>query len=178
MGALLLQEIMEQHFHELESNFKCAAAKQGYTFDYDIFIDTYIKCNESLKHKNVDKEQIINYFWVSFINNTKKDYNKKNKIKLTDLEEASEIIDEPYDDRRIKVYETIIQNVQKKFSSDEFKAWYLHVVENKSYDDLSKMGYNINFHNTFRNINNYIKNKLPKENKEYKNIVKEIFKTK
>lgn len=179
MGAKLLREIMETRFHEIQNNFKCASKKMGYTFDYDIFIETFIKCDEKLKNKDVTEEQIIQYFWVAFSNNLKKDFNKKSKISIVDLEEASEVLDEPYDDRRTFIYETMMQSLEKNFKPDEVKTWYLHFAENKTYEELIDMGYNnLNFHNSFRNINNYIKNQLPKENKTFKNIIKEIFKTK
>lgn len=177
MGAILLHEIMSTKFHEIQENFKRASKKCGYTFDYDIFIETYIKCDEILKNKNITEDKIIQYFWVAFINNTKKYLKIKSKYPLVDLEEAAEVLNEPYDDRRTIVYETIINFVKTNFKENEFKAWYLHFTENKSYEELVKMGYdNMNFHNIFRNINNQIKNKLPKENKKYKSIVKEMFK--
>lgn len=179
MGAVLLREIMEKRFHEIQNNFKYASKKYGYTFDYDIFIDTYIKCDETLKNKDVTESQIIQYFWVAYVNNLNKNYNKQNKIINVNLEKASDIIDEPYDDRRTFIYETIMKHLEANFKPCEVKTWYLHFAENKTYDELMKMGYdNINFHNSFRNINNYIKNQLPKENKKFKNIVNEIFKKK
>ena len=126
----------------------------------------------------MNETQIIQYFWVSFVNNTKKEYRKKQyKVEKVEIEEAEYVLDEPYDDRRTCIYETIIDNVKNKFNKNEFESWFLHFTENKSYEELTQMGYiNINFHNVFRNINNYIKNKLAKENNEYKNIINEIFK--
>lgn len=177
MGAVLLREIMEKRFHEIQNNFKCASKKHGYTFDYDVFIDTYIKCDELLKNKNMTETEIIQYFWVAYINNLNKDLKKQSKITKVDLEEAADVLDEPYDNRRTIVYETMMKYVETNFKPDEVKAWYLHFAENKSYEDLINMGYvNINFHNTFRNINNHIKIQLPKENKQFKSITKEIFK--
>ena len=178
MGTILFRNIMDEHFYEIQNNFKCASAKHGFAFDYDIFIETYEKCNTILINKELTKEQIIQYLWVAYINNMKKNHIKQSKITKVDLEEAEEIIDEPYDNRRLLIYDTIIKYVETNFPKNEFKAWYLHLTENKTYDELEKMGYtNINFHNSFRNINNHIKNKLPRENKQFKNLVKEIFKT-
>ena len=60
-----------------------------------------------------------------------------------------------------------------KFSNGDLYEWIELVRE------LEELGYtNMNFHNIFRNINNSIKNKLPKENKEYNTIIKEIFRKK
>lgn len=177
MGAILLREIMEEQFHEIMENFKRASMKNRITFDYDIFIETYIKCDEKIKNKDLTKEQIIQYFWVAFLNNTKNKNKQMSKINMVDVENAAEILDEPYDERRTIVYETIINYVQSNFNEIEFKVWYLHYAENKTYDELTEMGYtNINFHNLFRRINSNLETKLPKQDKKYKTIIKEIFK--
>lgn len=177
MGATTLQDIMEKRFREIKTNFKRASVRNNIIFDEDIFIDTYIKCCDYLNNTDMNEKQIIQYFWVSFINNIRKESRKKiYKVKEEDLENALEIIDEEYDERRYKVYDFIINHVKNNFDELSFKIWYMHFVENISYEDLIKLGYNnINFHNIFRNINNSIKLKLPKENKEYKSIIKEIF---
>ena len=48
----------------------------------------------------------------------------------------------------------------------------------KTYDELIEMGYDdINFHNLFRQINLYIKNKLPKEN-EVSKVIKPAYRIK
>lgn len=180
MGVILLHEIMEKRFHEIKENFKRASAKNNIVFNEDIFIDTYIKCCEQLKNKEMNESQIIQYFWVSFVNNIKKSYRKSiNNVKKVEVEEALGVIDEVYDDRRCKVYDIIIKHVKSNFTKEEYNMWYLHFVENKSYEELTNMGYTgVNFHNIFRSINHYIKTKLPKENKEYNTIIKEIFRKK
>jgi hypothetical protein len=189
MGVVTLQYIMEKDFHNIKTKFKRASLKNGIIFDEDIFIDTYLKCCDYLKDTNMDEKQIIQYYWVSFVNNTKKEAKKKiYKVEETYIEDSLqndddseyinelEIIDETYDDRRYRVYDFIIDYVKNNFDEQSFKSWYLHFVNNIDYEKLKSMGYtNINFHNVFRNINNAIKNKLPKENKEYKTIIKEIF---
>lgn len=188
MGANLLRDIVEKRFPELQTNFKRAATRNAIIFDEDVFIDTYIKCCEQLEDTKMDEKQIIQYFWVSFLNNVRKEYRKKSylveKIDINDafFEENSEEVeplDEPYDDRRYKIYDTIVNYVKTIYGEDAFKAWFLHFADNKSYDELEELGYtNMNFHNIFRNINNSVKNKLPKENKEYNTIIKEIFRKK
>jgi ATP-dependent Lon protease len=176
MGGVTLNGILEKRFHEIILNFKKASRRHNITFNEDIFMDTYIKCCERLNEKDLDENQIIQYFWVSFVNNTKKSYrNNKITVDIDEYEEVLDIIDEPYDDRRLRVYDIITKYVETKFP-DDYKMWYLHFAENKSYNELKKLGYeNVNFHNVFRNINNYIKNNLPKQNKEYKTIINEIF---
>ena len=177
MGVISLQDVMEKRFHEIKTNFKRASVRNNITFDYDIFIETYIKCCEHLTNTDMNEKQLIQYFWVSFLNNMKKELRKKfYKIEVVDIEEAMDILDETYDERKYKAFDYILTYVESNFDKDLFKAWTLHFIENKSYEELIKMGYtNINFHNAFRNINNSIKNKLPKENKDYNTIINEIF---
>jgi hypothetical protein len=141
MGAILLREIMEKKFHEIMENFKRGTQKLGIKFDYDIFINTYMKCNDMLVEKDINEEQIIQYFWVAFLNNSKKNFKQLSKYTLVDLEEAAEVLDEPYDERRTIVYETIIDNVKSNFKEEEFKTWYLHFAKNKSYEDLAREMY-------------------------------------
>ena len=176
MGGVTLNEILETRFHEIMFNFKKASKKNDIVFNEDVFMDTYIKCSEKLNNKDMSESQIIQYFWTAFVNNTKKSYRKhQTVIRLDEYEEVIDIIDEPYDDRRVKVFDIITNYVEINFP-EHYKLWYLHFAENKSYDQLIEMGYNnINFHNIFRNINNHIKNNLPKQNEEYKTIINEIF---
>ena len=180
MGVILLQEIMEKRFHEIRENFKRASAKNDMVFSDDVFIDTYITCCEHLKNNNMNESQIIQYFWVSFTNNIKKSYRKSiNNVNKVDIEEAYDVIDETYDDRRVKAYDIIIEHVKSQFSKEEYEVWHHHFINGKSYEELINMGYcKVNFHNIFRNINHYIKTKLPKENKEFAIIIKEIFRKK
>lgn len=182
MGGVSLQDVMGKRFREIKRNFQRASFRNGFKFDEDVFIDTYIKCCEHLKNTDMDEKQLIQYYWVSFVNNMKKEYRQKfyriEEVEIKDEEEI-EIIDENYDDRREKVYDYIISHVKENFDNDSFKMWYLHFAENKDYEDLKNMGYiDTNFHNLFRNINNSIKNKLPKINKDYNNIIQEIFRKK
>jgi hypothetical protein len=95
---------------------------------------------------------------------------------IVDFLEENDIPDISYDERRYITVDIILDAIKKEFDENEVKAWYMHFAENKSYEDLIKLGYSFNFHNVFRNINNYIKNKLPKINREYKNLITEILK--
>lgn len=181
MGVLTLQYVMEKRFHNIKQNFQRASLRNNITFDYDVFIETYIKCNESTKNSKMDEKQLIQYFWVSFLNNSKKELKKKlYKVEEIDIVDEDgneiEIIDETFDDRKYRIFDYIVDHVKENFDENSFNIWYLHFAENKSYEELKSMGYtNINFHNTFRNINNSIKFKLPKINKDYDSLVKEIF---
>lgn len=123
------------------------------------------------------EKETIKYLWSAFVNNTRKGYRKiKYTIDITELLESDDIPDSTYDETKFKAVDILIEYVKQNFSKEEFTAWYLHFAENKSYEELNKMGYNFNYHNLFRNINNHIKNKLPKENQEYNTIIKDMLK--
>ena len=95
---------------------------------------------------------------------------------MSDLNENSDVIDEVYNDTKYNIYDIINESVLNKYGDKTFIIWKLHFIDNKTYEELEEMGYtNINFHNLFRQITNYIKNRLPKENEIYKSLVKEAF---
>ena len=140
----------------------------------DLFNESFIKCYEAIKDRNFDEESTIKYFTV-ILNNTFKKSKKKN-IKFEDVyavdeEDIYEI--EEHSETRFNISDIINESVKKIFGEKKYTAWKLHFVNNKSYDELIEMGYDdINFHNLFRQINAYIKNKLPKENEVYKSLLK------
>lgn len=177
MGANVLRDVMERRYHEIKTLFKRASKTHGLRFSEDTFSDSYIKCYNALQTKTLTEQEVIKYLWSAFVNNTKKTYrNIKYNIDIVDFLEENDIPDISYDERRYITVDIILDAIKKEFDENEVKAWYMHFAENKSYEDLIKLGYSFNFHNVFRNINNYIKNKLPKINREYKNLITEILK--
>lgn len=182
MGANVFRDMMEKNYHEIKTLFKKASKAHHFVFSEDTFSEAYIKCYKALQKKTneMDEKEVLRYFWLAFVNNTRKGYRKtKYSIDITELLESDEDIpDSVYDETKFKAVDILIEHVKQEFTEDEFKAWYLHFAENKSYEDLKEMGYNFNFHNVFRNINNYVRNKLPKENLEFNNILKDLLKQK
>lgn len=176
MGVAVLRDMMEKRYHEIKSLFKRASKTYGYNFNEDIFSEVYIKCFNALQTKNMSEIEITKYLWTAFINNTKKESKKTiYTIDIVEFLENDDVEDITYDETRYKAVDIIIENVKAKFNKAEFDAWYLHFMENKTYEELKILGYDFNFHNVFRNINNFIKIKLPKMNKEFKTIIKERF---
>lgn len=179
MGVAILRDMIEKHYHEIKDTFQRNSKAQGFVFNEDIFSESYLKCHEALKDRTMTEDEIIRYLWMSFVNNTRKAY-RDTKYHL-DITEYLEKYDTPYttyDESKFKIVDIVVNAVRTKFKKDEFDAWYKHFVENKNYAELSNMGYTFNFHNVFRNINNYIKKTLPKENSEYKTLITELLKRK
>lgn len=177
MEVISLQNIISKKYNEIQRNFMCASAKINLKYDSDVFFDTYLKCCETLKDRKLTETNIIQYFWTAFANNSRKKYRKsKYKPDFIELSENQDTIEETYSDNKYCICDIINESIMKKFGDYSFKIWTLHFIENKSYEELTKMGYNnVNFHNLFRQINNYVKNKLPKENETYKILLKEAF---
>lgn len=177
MGLISLEEIMKHKYSEIERNFRCASAKINLNYDCDIFCETYLKCCDALKDKDLDEKKIIQYFWVSFTNNSRKQYRvSKYKPKMCEVDVNVPMEDNNYDENKYEIYDIINQSIYNKFGSKMHSIWSLHFIENKTYDELVKLGYDdVNFHNLFRKITSYIKTKLPKENKTYKKLLIEAF---
>lgn len=136
----------------------------------DLFNESFIKCYEVIKDRDFDEETTIKYF-TKVLNNSFKKTKKKN-IKFEDIYAADE--DDIHEIEKLCEMRSIIcdiinESVKKTFGEKKHTAWKLHFMYNKTYDELVEMGYDdIKFHNLFRQINSYIKNKLPKENEKYK----------
>lgn len=146
--------------------------------DRDLFNDSFLACYETLKDRNFDEESTIKYFTTVLINNFKKG-KKKKTIKFEDIYavDESDICDpDKHSETECEIYDIINEKVEQKFGETNHLVWKLHFIDNKSYDDLIKMGYtNINFHNLFRQINSYIKTKLPKEDEYLYELLNKTF---
>ncbi len=177
MEVVSLERILNEKYYEIQRNFMSASSKINLKFDHDVFGDTYLKCCTALSGKVMTEESIISYFWAAFANNSRKKFRKSKYIpQMSDLNENSDVIDEVYNDTKYNIYDIINESVLNKYGDKTFIIWKLHFIDNKTYEELEEMGYtNINFHNLFRQITNYIKNRLPKENEIYKSLVKEAF---
>ena len=175
MEVSSLQTLVAEKFYEIQRNFKCASAKTNIKYDYDVFCDTFLKCCEALNGKILSEKNIIKYFWVAFANNLKRKYYKSKYVPyFTEMDENVKVNEDEKSWKKYEVFDVIKHSVINKFGEDNFKLWYLHFIENKSYLELNKSGYtDVNFHNLFRRITNYVKYKLPIENKEYQTLLKE-----
>ena len=142
----------------------------------DLFNESFIKCYDAIKDRDFDEETTVKYFTTVLSNNFKK--RKRKDIQFTDIHGVNE--DDIYKienhcEDRYDVSDIINESVKKQFGERKHLIWKLHFVENRTYDDLIKMGYtDVNFHNLFRQINSYIKTRLPKENEEYRLLLNKL----
>ena len=178
MGVNILENIITNSYETIKTNFKIACAKNNLIFDEDLFNDTYLNCFYTLNGKNITEKNAIQYFWTAYSNNSRKKHRvSKYRPKLKSIDEKYEDKDEDdYGEKRFQIFDIMIDSVTNKFGNEISNIWQLHFIENKTYNDLIKMGHEkINFHNLFRQINSYIKNILPKENPHFKKLLHEVY---
>lgn len=223
MPSTILNKVIIENYDGFKKEIISLGKKYGICFDEDVFNGTYIKCCETLQNREITEEGVKYYFWVAFLNNSRKKYRRsKYKPILSELNENiynsdDDMVDEEkeyeekcdvndntalfdeenynvlniipenndnnnniksqekkYNDNFFKLFDMVKNAVINKFGLDNFKVWSLHFINHKSYEELKTMGMeNINFHNLFRQINFYIKNTLPKDNKKFKKLLDE-----
>ena len=215
----VLNKIISENFDGFKKEIIALGNKHNIKFDDDIFNDTYIKCYETLKNRDITEDGVKYYFWVAFLNNTRKKYrHSKYKPLLSELNEnifsnddevneneeeemiethpnnentalfdeenynilyqtnnnenELKIQDKKYSDNFFKLHDIVKNAIINKFGEAKFNIWSLHFMKNKSYEELKTIGIDdVNFHNLFRQINFYIKNTLPKEDKKFKKLI-------
>lgn len=178
MRVNVLEQIITNNYDTIKTNFKIACGKKNIIFDDDLFNDTYLNCFHALNEKDISEKNAIQYFWTAYSNNNRKKYRTSKYIpKLNVLDEKYDnICDIEYDENKYQIFDILIKSVTNKFGNENSNLWQLHFIENKTYNQLKEMGHKtINFHNLFRQINSYIKNILPKENRHFKKLIYEYY---
>lgn len=161
--------IISESFYEIYENFKIGLKRRGLKFDDDIFSDSYLKCVETLKNKELTKKEAIKYLWVAYINRLK----MPDKIKFESFDSIKHNIeDEEYDNDIDEIYNILFIYLRKNFSEKLIEAWRLHFEKGLTYKELKDMGYDYNFNPEFKKIIRYIRNKLLKDCKEYYELTK------
>jgi hypothetical protein len=222
MPSDILNKVIIKNYDGFKKEIITLGRKYNIQFDEDIFNDTYIKCYEILKNREITEEGVKYYFWVAFLNNSRKKYrrskfnpslcelnesfcsddeNEENEEEIEIVEkivskEETTLFDEEnynilspnsnnnepniksqekkYNDNFFKLHDIVKSAIIEKFGSEVFNIWSLHFIEYKTYKELEMMGFNnVNFHNLFRKVNFYIKNTLPKNDKEFRKLLKE-----
>lgn len=174
-----LSNVIGNQYDEIKNNFIIGSKKQKIIFDNDVFSDTFIKCYDTLGDKPFeDSKCVIKYYWASFLNNIRKKFRKpKYKPIVTELNENIDMIDEE-SDTEIKccICDLILDSVYEKFGDRLYNAWYLHFIENKTYDYILSLPYykDLNLHDEFRRIMTYIRKKLVNENAELKELISNL----
>lgn len=163
-----------EHYNEIKKTFIINAQALKMEFDEDVFHDTLLRCSITYKDDINDFKKIKAYLWVSYKINV---LNKKQRTKrgenideLTDFD----IIDEVYVPEIDEIYDMVREELTNEFGEQLTNIWFEHVVLNKEYEELEQQ-YNIhNIHYLFKKIRKYIRTELPKKNKQFLELIRNI----
>ena len=148
--------IISNNFQEIKRTFKSGLRNSGYIWDEDIFMDTYIKCDNVLGDRIINKTEALKYFWAAYINKLKNYYKSKHSIKEV-IRDNYDMIDEEYNIfKDILCYE-IYKKVEKEFGEEIANAWVDYKAYRKSANEImKKYGFKQDFHYILRKIKKYI----------------------
>lgn len=168
--------IATKNLDEIKKNFAIGLKRLGFKFDEDLFIDVCMKCDLTLKDKEMTKEDCIKYLWTAY-NNTLRSRESRKQIELMideDVYSDNLSYNDEYD-MNIDIICNIIQtSIRKRFGEIIYNIWFDHIFNSKTYKDLINVYGERNYMGLFRKINKFIKEKLPKLNKEYKERIEDF----
>lgn len=148
-------EIVSKDFEHIRSSFKRRIEYDGLAFDYDIFSDTMLKCDERADNGMTDSE-LIGYFWVAFKRNT---LNNKER-NLSRLESMSDDFDvEDSDDCSVDA-DKVSAMIRSKFGDEMYNLYIRHLC-GSGYKELERQNKNVKYQ--FRRIREYIRNNFKLE---------------
>lgn len=146
-------ESISNHFNSIKEDFRCKITRIGLSFNEDIFSDTIIKCNNNLKDRKCNQNDMISYFWQAFKNNTLRElYYSRNK--LTD--ELSIDIKDDIQENNLIDFDRVSKMIIDEFGCDLYQLFVLH-ANGTSYEELDKLTDIHNLKYKFRCIRKYVR---------------------
>lgn len=169
------QSVDGSEFKSFKTKIMRLATKNDIEFDEDVFMDTIVKCLTTFSKDNATNEEIEKYFWTAFKQNSYSYFSRDKFKDSVDFESFKESIEVAEYNADIDDIVNLLKNeVEKEFGRDICEAWLLHICEDYTYSELEKRGYEgLNLHNEFRQIKRYINNKIIKNNKQLKTLLKD-----
>lgn len=152
-----------KHFNDIKGKFQTQIRKLGFEFDHDVFYDTMLKCNTKFFDETALEEEMENYFWTAFKNNTMRELryarNKNNEGEDTINEESLGTTedDNENDDNIIEDYVKVSNMIIDEFGMDLYKLFSLH-ANGTQYKDLVPKDKINDIKYQFRKIRDYVRN--------------------
>lgn len=175
MDKQTFSAIVAENYNEIVRNFKSGLKTKGYKFDEDIMNDAFLSCYNTLKDKEITKQEALKYYWVAYINKYKTKVNKVNIIDYhEDMEEDFDDIESKcYNPIKDKIYNIIINELSDKFGVRKAIIWELYTCEGMSPQEIKKMGLDVisNFVCFSKQMKRYIKNHIIPTNRELKELL-------
>ena len=169
------QSVSGEDFKSFKNKIKNWSIRSNINFNEDVFMDTILRCMTTFSNENATNADVEHYFWRAFKQNSFS-YFSRNKFKDSDKFDVFKEtkLDSEYNADIDEIVDLLRNEVEKEFGSQICDAWILHICYDYTYAELEKRGYEgLNLHNEFRQIKRYIHNKVLKENKKLKNLLKD-----
>lgn len=169
------QSVSGDGFKSFKEKIMKLAAKNNVEFDEDVFMDTVVRCMATFSTENATNVDVEHYFWKAFKQNSFSHFSRNKFRNAANFESVKDIvIDVDYNADIDEIVDLLKTEVEKKFGKQICEAWILHICYNYTYAELEKKGYgDLNLHNEFKQIKRFIRNKLVKDNKKIKNLLKD-----
>lgn len=152
--------IVANNFVEIKKNFKTGLKNSGYKWDEDIFMDAYVKCDNVLKDRLMDKKEALRYYWTAYINKMKNKYKSRYSI-IDEIPEDYDKIDEEYNEDKDLLCDELYKIIKDKFGEMIANAWIDHRCFGKKYEDIMKeYKFEQDFHYILKRIKKYISEEL------------------
>lgn len=140
-------------FKNVKDDFMCNIMRLGFAFDYDVFSDTLVRCNEKLVRDDLCENDMLSYFWRAFKNNTLRELGYT-RNKTTD--QIPERIDEQSENNPCERLNEVKGIIVKKFGEELYRLFVLH-TNGASYDELKDMTNNNKLKYSFRRIREFVR---------------------
>ncbi len=137
MNATEFLNYSGEHYNEVKKKWSTRFKKQGISFDEDIFQDTIIHIYNILEKREVEDTKIENYWYQSFLINTKRD-NKYSRHKRDDDIDVYVYLDEfPVEDRGILLSD--IEDKLKSLNDIEKHLIYIYYLTDITIKELEEL---------------------------------------
>lgn len=125
-------DYISQHYDELKCKYRTFCGLNGYSWDWDIFQDTIIKCYDAITKKgkllDTTPQGMENYFFIAFKLNIKRE-GQYARVQKRDLNVTSDNINEVYEEWYNENHTTSRQKLLTDLWKDFSTLFIMNVVE-------------------------------------------------
>lgn len=182
-------DYISKHYDELQCKYKAFCQLNGYTWDWDIFQDTILKCFEAIKKKGKLEDTtpygMESYFFISFKLNVKREgqyaRNMKRDLNVTS-DNINDVYEEWYNENHTTSRQKLLTDLWKDFSTlyimnavesnfpeEDFYIFKLKTLCNMTYKQVQEKTKAKKVRQRVCDIRNWLKTNVKKED------VKEVF---
>jgi hypothetical protein len=148
-------DIVGARYKDIRSMFISRVMKMNKTFSDDSFNTAFIKCVEQFGNKVIGYDDVVKYFWVTYINTEITEDTKKSRFELCD--EFDDIIDDD-STYATQFYDIVMKAITEAFGENDMFIYSLHKYHKWSKEELEEDGYDCsNFETRIKTIHRFVK---------------------